>query len=278
MSLFHRVFLLAGIVGIAAKSNTGIRRDNNYPIHMAQDEQSIMRHLAAGDTEGGYQTMFDGDGMNVYHNIYATAWRYIGFYIDCSNLYSSNNNNNNNHERDLGEEYQDERDLGGGNDNQNQGCGRYLLWAAVRFVLIDSCQLTARWLTITCVCCNRIILLINTHSMLTWAIQEVALENINTTIDSLTPGPTCLATIPAVHTGVQKWIVTCPLRISNFWDITRPLKTPNVNGMDNYSSMRVCVFGMTRIPTNLCKEIKKSGLRNAQAVEPTTTPPCCIMI
>jgi len=124
MTLLHGIVLISWIVAIAANSNTGIPSDYNNPItSMAQDEQSFMRHLAAGDTQGGYQTMFGGDAMNRYHDIYATAWRYIGFYIDCSNLYS--NNNNNNHERDLGEDNQEERDLG-----ENQGCNRYLLWAA----------------------------------------------------------------------------------------------------------------------------------------------------
>jgi len=124
MTLLHGIVLISWIVAIAANSNTGIPSDYNNPTtSMAQDEQSFMRHLAAGDTQGGYQTMFGGDAMNRYHDIYATAWRYIGFYIDCSNLYS--NNNNNNHERDLGEDNQEERDLG-----ENQGCNRYLLWAA----------------------------------------------------------------------------------------------------------------------------------------------------
>jgi hypothetical protein len=53
------------------------------------------------------------DTFNTYYDAYSQAWRYLGFYIDCSN----NNNNRDNHKRELGE---------------NQAyCRRYLIWAAV---------------------------------------------------------------------------------------------------------------------------------------------------
>ena len=212
MTLLHGIVLISWIVAIAANSNTGIPSDYNNPTtSMAQDEQSFMRHLAAGDTQGGYQTMFGGDAMNRYHDIYATAWRYIGFYIDCSNLYS--NNNNNNHERDLGEDNQEERDLG-----ENQGCNRYLLWAAVRLVVVNWVCFYFTTEFDTLINSGSSLSLFYVHllySMLTWAIPEGALENINTTIDSLANGPTCLATTPPAPTDVPRWIVICPLTISN---------------------------------------------------------------
>ena len=95
------------------------------------EHENNRRNLNAGDTQGGFQTLFQADGLNTKYNTYATAWRYLGFYVDCSTSSNGNNNNKRDRERDLG---------GGGNDkNNNYGCARYLLWAAVRSRRVNVC-------------------------------------------------------------------------------------------------------------------------------------------
>jgi hypothetical protein len=93
------------------------------PLRNAATEQAKARMLNAGDTQEGYQTLFDADGLNTKYDILSTAWRYLGFYIDCSVTGNGNNK---------------QRDLGGGNNNNNKnsGCMRYLMWAVVRFAMI----------------------------------------------------------------------------------------------------------------------------------------------
>lgn len=77
-----------------------------------------------------YLTMY-ADGSETYYDEYAQAWRFLGFYIDCDDdvqfedLQQRNN--------------QDQQDR---NDNVQATsysiCRRYLLWAAVSFVVFQS--------------------------------------------------------------------------------------------------------------------------------------------
>jgi opacity protein-like surface antigen len=89
------------------------------PRMQAATEQAKARMLNAGDTQEGYQMLFGADGLNTKYNILSTAWRYLGFYIDCSVT-----GNGDDKHRDLGG--------GGNNNNKNSGCMRYLMWAVVR--------------------------------------------------------------------------------------------------------------------------------------------------
>ena len=56
-----------------------------------------------------FQTMFV-DGTETYYDEFSQAWRALGFYIDC--------------------DYQ-----GDGEDGSASGCQRFMLWAAVRFLV-----------------------------------------------------------------------------------------------------------------------------------------------
>ena len=59
------------------------------------------------------------DGGETYYDEYSQAWRLLGFYIDCDSPYE--------HEGDCGG-----GGAGGGNgQDEEAGCDRYLLWAAV---------------------------------------------------------------------------------------------------------------------------------------------------
>jgi hypothetical protein len=53
------------------------------------------------------------DGLETEYNEYAQSWRYLGLYVDCQQ----------------GGQQQQKRHLAEG--EQNEQCGRYLLWAAV---------------------------------------------------------------------------------------------------------------------------------------------------
>lgn len=95
----------------------------------------LLRHrdLQQSDGSSSYaQSSLFQDSLDTYYDPYQTAWRYLGFYVDCSpfdttydsqdyrqrvrHLEQNNNNNNNN---------------GGVNYQQQHRCRRYLLWAAV---------------------------------------------------------------------------------------------------------------------------------------------------
>jgi hypothetical protein len=62
------------------------------------------------------------DSAETYYDGYAQAWRYIGFYTDCSPNQSSN--------YDYDDRRRKARDLNSA-DDQETPCYRYLLWAAV---------------------------------------------------------------------------------------------------------------------------------------------------
>jgi hypothetical protein len=59
------------------------------------------------------------DGLETEYNEYAQSWRYLGLYVDCQN----------------GGQQQQKRHLAEGGEQQEQ-CGRYLLWAAVSICLV----------------------------------------------------------------------------------------------------------------------------------------------
>lgn len=62
-------------------------------------------------SSSGQQTAFV-DSTETYYDAYAQAWRYVGFYTDCHGV----------------EEDRRNRKL---NENEENACQRYLLWAAV---------------------------------------------------------------------------------------------------------------------------------------------------
>ena len=78
------------------------------------------------------------DSAETYYDGYAQAWRYIGFYTDCSPNQSSN--------YDYDDRRRKARDLNSA-DDQETPCHRYLLWAAVSMIvhsfmcLVDSLEI-----------------------------------------------------------------------------------------------------------------------------------------
>ena len=72
--------------------------------HLSPLAEAHLRRLTSNETKSGtpYDTIYV-DGTETYYDEYAQAWRVLGFYIDC----------------DTAEE-----------NNENE-CVRYLLWAAV---------------------------------------------------------------------------------------------------------------------------------------------------
>jgi hypothetical protein len=70
------------------------------------------------------------DGLETYYNEYAQAWRFLGLYVDCQNA----------------EAAAEHRRLQGGDNEQHKNqneekCGRYFLWAAVSFGLVELCAI-----------------------------------------------------------------------------------------------------------------------------------------
>ena len=239
-------------------------KNKNNDIDNNNNHNNNQRKLNAGDTQDGFQSLFEADGLNTKYNTYATAWRYLGFYIDCS---SSSSNNSNNNKRDR------ERDLGGGgNDkNNNYGCARYLLWAAVRtsqvyyldefrdpmYNLDHNPDLTPYFhfgfhtFHLKCHYHPNVTLLY--FSMLMWTTKEVALENINFTIASPINGMT--HPVPTVAmTDVPRWIVTWKTLISSCWDTLNPVPTINMNGSDNFSNMKESVCGTIMMNIHSCRK------------------------
>ena len=78
------------------------------PEKAAMMQNTLNRMLeGSGSTKSEYNTLFL-DGGETYYDDYAQAWRLLGFYIDCNAQ---------------------------GDDNDGDGCMRYLLWAAVSSTL-----------------------------------------------------------------------------------------------------------------------------------------------
>ena len=75
------------------------------------------------DASYSYGSSYFLDGAETYYDEYAQAWRVLGFYIDC------------NADGD-GNEYED-RNL----EDDNAGCQRFLLWAAVSTILQFICRI-----------------------------------------------------------------------------------------------------------------------------------------
>lgn len=97
-------------------------QDSNDPRMQAARDEAQSRLLGSSSSTAWSSTPYSSlfaDSQNTNYDGYQQAWRYMGFYIDCSTA-NSNNNGNNNH-RDLKE-----------GEGGNMGCTRYLLWAAVR--------------------------------------------------------------------------------------------------------------------------------------------------
>ncbi|KAL3923909.1 MAG: hypothetical protein SGILL_001375 [Bacillariaceae sp.] len=89
-----------------------------------QDENAMMFHYEdlrdpteEGPTDNVYHTQPFVDGMSEYDE-YQQAWRMLGFMIDCDVL--------------DGDEWQDgdRRELNSGDDSTEDGCARFILWAA----------------------------------------------------------------------------------------------------------------------------------------------------
>ncbi len=112
---------------------------NNPKLRAARDE--AQSRLLGGSTSSYTSTAATAtlfvDSQYREYNGYQQAWRYMGFYIDCSTA------NQAEHKDDHHRHLPGEDDHGGGG---SMGCTRYLLWAAVRaFLRMDDrvgCQVS----------------------------------------------------------------------------------------------------------------------------------------
>ena len=90
-----------------------------YSIDETTQFQPALRRLAKEAESLDQDTLF-ADALDTYYDAYQTAWRYMGFHIECSPFEEYYENQR----RDLQEDEYIEGD---------QRCRRLLLWAAVSF-------------------------------------------------------------------------------------------------------------------------------------------------
>ena len=110
-------------VAAAAASSSNVRLE-------AEPATASLRYLSSTTSLEQDTFLVDSSSYDTSYDGYQQAWRYLGFFIDCSNRGRNNNNNNNennnNADRDRRQRYLNEQD----NEATNT-CQRYLLWAAV---------------------------------------------------------------------------------------------------------------------------------------------------
>lgn len=99
--------------------------------------RSLQDEMASdSDSDSGgvplQQDVLFADTLDTYYDAYQTAWRYMGFYVECSPFEEYYENQRRRRNRDLNENDQD-------NVDGEQRCRRLLLWAAVRCTEVVVC-------------------------------------------------------------------------------------------------------------------------------------------
>jgi hypothetical protein len=87
-----------------------------YKIDETTEFQPALRRLE----ESLAQESIYADSIDTYYDAYQTAWRYLGFYVECTPFEENYQGN-------------DEDDEEVRTENGQQRCRRNLLWAAVRY-------------------------------------------------------------------------------------------------------------------------------------------------
>jgi hypothetical protein len=114
---------------------------SNPKLQAARDEaQSRLLSKNADGSTASTATLFVDSQYKEYDG-YQQAWRYMGFYIDCSTANNQNDNKDDHHRHLPGE---DDRNGGG-----SMGCTRYLLWAAVRWTKFSTKSSVDEWIVVT---------------------------------------------------------------------------------------------------------------------------------
>jgi hypothetical protein len=121
--------------------STSPDNDNPNNVHDALDDAARFLRRAQERVLSTYssQTFADGASETQYSE-YATAWRLLGVYIDCSTSVTDAQQRRERRDRALEEEAADEIEAEAGDDGGQQqqqyyfssSCPRYLLWEAVR--------------------------------------------------------------------------------------------------------------------------------------------------
>lgn len=134
---------LALVLSAAVKAEITPQRNGPwFKLDDGSEFQPALRRGLSKDSDNLYQESMFADTLDTYYDAYQTAWRYLGFYIECGSFqenywknkdeyYENQENENGNEDADNGGRRLEEEEVDYNARDGMQRCRRNLIWAAV---------------------------------------------------------------------------------------------------------------------------------------------------